>query len=76
MEKNTPRIPIKQYIKFYFMKFSSLSTMHLALLIHPLLKKEMPISKLQAYISITLNMLKKQGKVEKAGNKEWRWVKE
>jgi hypothetical protein len=76
MEKNKPRIPLKQYVEFYFMKFSNLSTMHLALLIHPLVKTDMPISKLQAYISNILNILKRQGKVEKVGNKKWKWVKQ
>lgn len=74
MEKTKTRIPLRHYVEFHFMKFHTLSKTQLAMLIYPMVKSEMPFDKLQPYISVILNLLRKQEKIEKIGNKEWKWV--
>lgn len=81
MKFNIPHnLTVKEYIRYFLSKHDSLSAFELATLAtdyeesdnRGLLEKKHTCFYNQ--IPVVLSLLKKEGKVEKAGNKKWKWI--
>ena len=69
-------LSIKECVEYFFYKHKILSSFELKVLIHAkqsvLLKEKS--KNLSARIACILNILKKENKIIKIGNKKWEWI--
>ncbi len=74
--KKSTKIPLKVYVENFLRKYKELTSCDLTILISHSSKSTLTFDRLQASIATTLNIIKKEGKVSKIGQKKWKWSDE